>query len=198
MAARLITLAQVQAEYDPEETPEALVDRFGRPLPPCIVMERGESLHDWSRRAKPDVFQSVEVLAHVATRIRDMHAAGYVHRDVKPENIMFLQRENRWTVIDFGCAARTGETAPLAFTLVYAPPEVARAVDAGAKTVVVTPAMDAWALGVVAFELLTGQSAFTLVIEGRDSVRLPVPLALCYLSDATYPASCRYYCEPVL
>ena len=142
-------------------------------------MERGESLPDWSKRAKPDVFHSVAVLANVATRLRDMHAAGYVHRDIKPENMMFLQRENRWTVIDFGCAARAWATAPLDYTLVYAPPEVAQAVHAGAKTVVVTPAMDAWALGVVAFELLTGQSAFNLIIEGRHSVRLSCPLARC-------------------
>ena len=138
-------------------------------------MERGESLPDWSKRAKPDVFQSVAVLAHVATRLRDMHDAGYVHRDIKPENMMFLQRENRWTVIDFGCAARAGEVAPLAYTLVYAPPEVAEALDTGTRTIQVTPAMDAWALGVVAFELLTGQSAFKLVIEGRDSVRYQHP-----------------------
>ena len=162
----------MHAEYDPAETPTALLDRLGRPLPPCIVMERGESLPDWSKRAKPDIFQSVAVLAHVATRLRDMHAAGYVHRDIKPENVMFLHRENRWTVIDFGCAAHSGEVAPLAYTLVYAPPEVAEAVDAGARTIEVTPAMDAWSLGVVAFELLTGQSAFKLVLEGRDSVRL--------------------------
>ena len=163
----------MQAEYDPEETPTALLDRLGRQLPPCIAMERGESLPDWSKRAKPDVFQSVAVLAHVATRLRDMHAAGYVHRDIKPENVMFLPREIRWTVIDFGCAAPSWKTAPLAYTLVYAPPEVAQSVSAGAKTIQVTPAMDAWALGVVTFELLTGQSAFRLVIEGRDSVRLP-------------------------
>ena len=165
--------------YDPEDTPTALLDRLGRPLPPCIAMERGESLPDWSRRAKPDVFQSVSVLAHVATRLRDMHAAGYVHRDVKPENIMFLPRENRLTVVNFGCAARCGEFALLAYTLVYAPPEVAQAMHAGSVTIEVTPAMDAWALGVVAFELLTRQSAFHLAIEGRDSVRLPSPLARC-------------------
>ena len=159
------------------------MDRLGRPLPPCIAMERGESLPDWSKRAKPDVFHSVAVLANVATRLRDMHDAGYVHRDIKPENVMFLPRENRWTVIDFGCAAHAWKTAPLAYTLVYSPPEVAEAVDAGARTIGVTPAMDAWALGVVAFELLTGQSAFNLVIEGRDSVRLPPRHAVAHLTQ---------------
>jgi len=54
-------LPRVYCDYDPQETPTALVDTHARPLPPCLVMERGEGLSDWSRRAKPDVFQSVAV-----------------------------------------------------------------------------------------------------------------------------------------
>jgi hypothetical protein len=43
-------------------------DPSGRPLPPFIVMEKGESLDEWSRRAKPDLFQAVAVrLPLVAT-----------------------------------------------------------------------------------------------------------------------------------
>lgn len=42
-----------------------LVDSKGRPLPPCIVMERAESLHDWSDRAKPDLFTAMSVRAAV-------------------------------------------------------------------------------------------------------------------------------------
>ena len=123
-------------------------------------MEKGESLSDWTARSHPDLFQGIAVLVHVATRLRDMHAAGYVHRDVKPGNIMLLPRKNSWTVIDFGCTARTGEPAPLSFTVQYAPPEVIDAYLAKHKSIVATEAMDAWAMGVVAFELLTGAPAF--------------------------------------
>lgn len=38
-----------------------LEDPQGRPLPPCIVLEKGESLHDWSDRAEPDLFTSLAV-----------------------------------------------------------------------------------------------------------------------------------------
>jgi hypothetical protein len=38
-----------------------LVDPSGKALPPCIVMERGESLQDWANRAEPDMFASVAV-----------------------------------------------------------------------------------------------------------------------------------------
>ena len=72
----------------------------------------------------------------LALRMRDFHALGYVHRDLKPGNVMWLPRENRWTVIDFGCAARTGESARLGFTLVSAAPEVMSAYRRGAHTIV--------------------------------------------------------------
>ena len=112
----------------------------------------------------------VQVLVDVATRLRDMHAAGYVHRDVKPGNIMLLPRKNSWTVIDFGCTARTGEPAPLSFTVQYAPPEVIAAYLEKHKSIVATEAMDAWAMGVVAFELLTGTPAFA-PLTPKEEVR---------------------------
>ena len=114
-------------------------------------------------------------MAHVATRLRDMHKAGWVHRDIKPSNIMLLPRENRWTVIDFGSAAEVGIVAPLSYTLVYAAPEVAEAGATGVKTIVADPAIDAWALGVVAFELLTGKSTFDMLHDGKASVLPPPP-----------------------
>jgi hypothetical protein len=38
-----------------------LVDPQGRALPPCIVMERGESLQEWANRAEPDLLASLAV-----------------------------------------------------------------------------------------------------------------------------------------
>ena len=67
------------------------------------------------------------MIEHLAERLQGLHDAGYVHRDLKPANVIRLPRENSWTVIDFGCAARTGSTAPLSFSLLYAAPEVVHA-----------------------------------------------------------------------
>jgi hypothetical protein len=44
-----------------DNTDDSVVDPSGHPLPPCIVMERGESLDLWSERAKPDRMQSFSV-----------------------------------------------------------------------------------------------------------------------------------------
>ena len=76
------------------------------------------------------------MIHHLAMRLKDLHALGYVHRDLKPGNVMWLPRENRWTVIDFGCAARTGERARLGFSVAYAAPEVISAYRAGEHSMV--------------------------------------------------------------
>jgi serine/threonine protein kinase len=113
----------------------------------------------------------LQLLSNVSARLSYMHEAGFVHRDLKPANVMWLPRENRWTIIDFGCAARIGTPAPLSFTLAYAAPEVVRAFEMGKDRIESNPALDAWSLGVMAFELLTGLPAFRLVTDGRARVR---------------------------
>ena len=108
----------------------------------------------------------------MSKRLADMHAAGYVHRDLKPANVMFLPRQNRWTIIDFGCVACNGHSAPVSFTLAYAAPEVVAAYQRQERSMQCTAALDAWSLGVLAFELLTGAPAFNLFMHGRLGVRL--------------------------
>jgi serine/threonine protein kinase len=53
-----------------------------------------------------------------------------------------------------------GEHAPMFFTLAYAAPEVILAYEAGQETHYVSTAADVWALGVIAFEMLTGERTF--------------------------------------
>eukprot|EP00892_Ulva_mutabilis_P000976 jgi/Ulvmu1/1087/UM106_0003.1 len=143
---------------------------MGKPLPPCIVMEKGESLQDWSERAEPDLFTSLAVLSNISARLADMHEAGYAHRDLKPANIMWLSSQNRWTIINFGGIERIGQHAPLRFTLAYAAPEVTAASHRNDKRMECRAALDVWSLGVIAFELLTGAPAYDLMEEGAPGV----------------------------
>jgi eukaryotic-like serine/threonine-protein kinase len=147
---------------------------------PYIVMEYldGGSVHDRLRddgRIPPG--QALEWLAQAGAALDRAHAEGVVHRDVKPANLL-LDRDGKVVVTDFGIASTTGvDTLTLPGTVLgtvgYLSPEQARGESA-------TAASDRYALGVVAFELLTGRRPFegdTAATEALAHVNAPVPSA---------------------
>lgn len=113
----------------------------------------------------------MQVLRQLSGCLAEMHDAGYAHRDVKPSSVLWLPHERRWAAVGFGSAARIGSAAALHFTLTYAAPEVVAAFVAGQQCVDVAAAQDAWSLGVLALELLTGRPAFDVISHGPAEVR---------------------------
>jgi len=51
---------------------------------------------------------ALQVLHHIAKRLRLMHEAGWAHLDLKPGNVLRRPRLHAWTLIDFGCSAKLG------------------------------------------------------------------------------------------
>ncbi|MEO3783857.1 PASTA domain-containing protein [Actinocorallia sp. B10E7] len=84
--------------------------------------------------------------------LADAHAAGVVHRDYKPENVL-IARTGVSTLVDFGIAVRSGSTPQVAGTPSYMPPEQW---ENGAAT----PAGDIYSATAVFFECVTGRRPF--------------------------------------
>ena len=122
----------------------------------------GESLRSRLNREKQlPVAEAVRIATEVASALDYAHRHGVVHRDIKPENI--LLHDGRALVADFGIAlaaskaggARMTETGMSLGTPHYMSPEQAM----GEREI--TARSDVYALGVVLYEMLTGDPPFT-------------------------------------
>ncbi|HKO30027.1 MAG TPA: serine/threonine-protein kinase [Nitrospiraceae bacterium] len=125
-----------------------------------IAMEliEGTPLKQWAR--KPNLMPVNEVLLTVATvadALDYAHQQGVVHRDIKPANIM-LTRDRVVKVMDFGIAKMASSSKTQTNIVLGTPTYMSPEQIAGKK---VDGRSDIFSLGIVLFELLTGQLPFT-------------------------------------
>lgn len=123
----------------------------------ALVMEYIEGAHllDHLRSIEPaQRFEALRpLLAQLATALEQIHARGWVHRDVKPANILVTEGR-RLVLIDYGFVESVAfHSGDVTGTLAYIAPEVARRES-------VTPAADWYAVGTMLYELITGHLPF--------------------------------------
>jgi serine/threonine-protein kinase len=128
------------------------------------------------RKGKLPLDRALDILEATSLALGHAHAAGVVHRDVKPGNILII-KDGTPKLTDFGIARISGEATlthagTVMGTALYVSPEQALG-DA------VTPASDVYSLSVVGYEMITGKPLFTG--EG------PLAIAIGHIEDEPTP-----------
>jgi len=125
----------------------------------CELIE-GEDLSKRLRTVKPTFAETVRLCVEVAEILHLAHQEGFVHRDIKPGNIL-LDKGGRIVISDFGIAATLDELDRESGQIIGTPSYMAPEQALG-KTEEIGPATDIYALGVILYEMLTGHLPFEL------------------------------------
>ena len=123
----------------------------------AMAYYEGETLKQRIARGPLPTGEAIEITAQIAHGLARAHAAGVIHRDIKPANII-LTRHGDAKILDFGLAklaegARMTREGTTVGTPAYMSPEQVRGRETDARA-------DVWSLGVVLFEMLTGELPF--------------------------------------
>lgn len=159
-----------------------VAESFGRPVP-YLAMEfvNGVPVTAFVRETQLTTKQKLKIIIAISDAVAHAHERGVVHRDLKPANIL-VDADGQPRVLDFGIARITDdqgdpgtlqtETGQILGTAAYMSPEQAsgdpRSIDERS---------DVYALGAVAFEILSGRLP-------HDVHGLPLPEALGLIRDA--------------
>ncbi len=135
-----------------------------------IVMEfvDGTTIVEWADTERLDVTARLRLFKQVCEAVTHAHQKGIIHRDLKPSNVLVTRVDTRAQVkiIDFGIAKairgdQVDETRITQEAMWIGTPEYMSPEQAGAENEAIDTRTDVYALGVMLYEVLTGQLPFT-------------------------------------
>lgn len=142
--------------YEIDETPD-LPAVAGGQLFIAMAFYDGETLKKKIENGPLQINEVIEISIQIAEGLNAAHNKGIVHRDIKPANI-FITNEGVVKILDFGLAKSASRNTMTQLgstmgTVAYMSPEQSRGGEVNHLT-------DIWSLGVVMYEMLTGQQPF--------------------------------------
>jgi serine/threonine-protein kinase len=154
-AASSLEHPNVCAIYEIDDTPDGRIFI----VMPCY---EGETLLAKIERGPINLEEAVDIAIQVASGLSKAHEKEIVHRDIKPGNI-FITSDGLAKVVDFGLAKLSGrtkltKTGMTPGTVAYMSPEQLKGEDVDQRS-------DIWALGVVLYEMIIGETPFRGDVE---------------------------------
>jgi len=140
----------IAMEYVDGETLKDKISREGKQ--PSLLLDETDPLHT------SKINELIKISIQICEGLEDAHIAGIIHRDIKPANII-IDKKDRVKILDFGLAKLKGASqltmeSTILGTVHYMSPEQVQGKEADSRT-------DIWSLGVLFYEMLTGQLPFT-------------------------------------
>lgn len=123
----------------------------------CMECYEGDTLDKIIREQPLGIDEALDIMFQTACGLQKAHHKGIIHRDIKPSNL-FLTEDKEVKILDFGLAKLSGSSMHTKLgstigTIAYMSPEQARGDKVDERT-------DIWSLGVVFYQILTGQLPF--------------------------------------